>query len=48
MSTVPIRTFKTRTPTVLVDGGDGGGPEVEVGQQNDFPLVDGVPHRHAP
>src|ERR1022692_2402603 len=36
-------------PAVLVDGGDGGGPEVqEIGQQNDLPLVDWIPNHHAP
>src|ERR1039457_6498919 len=32
-------------PPVLVDGGDGGGPEVqEIGQQDDLPLVDWIPN----
>src|ERR1022692_1305938 len=36
-------------PPVLVDGGDGGGPEwQEIAQQDDLPLVDWIPNHHAP
>ncbi len=35
-------------PALLVDGGDGGGPEVEmVGEQHDLALLLGVPDHHA-
>ncbi len=36
-------------PAFLVDGSDGGGAErQQVGEQNDFPLVVGIPNHHAP
>src|ERR1022692_1833206 len=36
-------------PAVLVDGGDGGGSEVQqIAQQNDFSFVDLVPNHYAP
>jgi len=36
-------------PAVLVDSGNRRGAELQqVGQQHDFPLLDGIPHRYAP
>src|SRR5450755_149261 len=36
-------------PAVLVDGGDGGGPEVqEIGQEDDLALVVRIPNHHTP